>query len=209
MAKSTHIQTLLTEARREQVLDAATKVFAERGFHKATIKHIASEAGVADGTIYNYFADKSDLLLGLLDRINETDQRAERLAELGAEDFEDFFKVYLEHRMHVLKDNLELLQAVLPEVMVNEPLRKRYYDTILVPTYELAKGQFEALQAEGVLRPLDTDLLLRVIPSTLLGLALLGILGDETVHERWGEFSNIISDLLLNGLVPSETEEQT
>ena len=207
MAKSTHIQAVIAEARRDQVLDAATRVFAERGFHKATIKQIASEAGVADGTIYNYFTDKSELLLDLLDRINETDQRAEHLAELGAEDFRGLFKVYLGHRTKVLKDNLELLQAVLPEVMVNEPLRKRYFDTILSPTYELAKGQFEVLQAEGVLKPFDTDLLLRLIPGTLLGLAVLGMLGDETVYERWDKFSNIISDLLLNGLVSNEPEE--
>lgn len=209
MAKGTHIQAVVAEARREQVLDAATKVFAERGFHKATIKQIASEAGVSDGTIYNYFTDKSELLLGLLDRINETDGRAGRLEEIGTGDFETFFKAYLEHRMNILKDNLELLQAVLPEVMVNEPLRKRYFDTILAPTFELAKAQFEALQAKGVLRPLDTDLLLRFIPGTLLGLVVLGMLGDKTVHEQWNDLSSVVSDLVLHGLVADDTEEKT
>ena len=111
--------------------------------------------------------------------------------------------------MHVLRGNLELLQAVLPEVMVNPPLQKRYFDTILSPTYGLAKEQFEALQAKGVLKPLDPDLLLRVIPGTLLGLAVLGMLGDKTVYEQWDTFPGVISDLLLNGLVSNETEEKT
>ena len=207
MAKSTHIQTLLTEARREQVLDAATKVFAERGFHKATIKHIAREAEVADGTIYNYFANKTDLLLGLLDRINESDQRKGDFAERGGEDFETFFKAYLDHRMAVLRDNLELLRAVLPEVMVNEPLRKRYFDTILAPTYELAESYFEGLQTKGVIKPFDTSLLMRILPSTLLGLAVLSTLGDKVVTEEWNEFSSVISDLMLNGLASKKTEE--
>lgn len=201
MAKSVRIQTLLTEARREQVLDAATKVFAERGFHKATIKHIAREAEVADGTIYNYFTNKTDLLLGLLNRINETDQRRETLAELGEGDFEAFFKAYLHHRMGVLKDNLELLQAILPEVMVNKSLRKRYFDTIIAPTYELAEDHFRTLQANGVIKPLDPQMLTRVLPSTLLGLAILSILGDEAVGKEWDRFPSIISDLILNGLI--------
>lgn len=208
MAKSTHMKMLLIEARREQVLDAATKVFAERGFHKATIKQIAREAEVADGTIYNYFANKSDLLLGLLDRINETDRRSGDLAELGEGNFKTFFKAYLDHRMGILKDNLELLQAILPEVMVNEPLRKRYFASIIAPTYELAEGHFEALQADGVIKPFDTGLLVRVISSTLLGLPVLRMLGDEAVQKEWDRLSGVISELILNGLVSNETESR-
>ena len=45
------IQELVKKARRNQILDAATKVFAEKGFHPTTIKDIATEAGIADGTI--------------------------------------------------------------------------------------------------------------------------------------------------------------
>jgi TetR/AcrR family fatty acid metabolism transcriptional regulator len=44
------------------ILDAAIKVFAEQGFHQATISQVAREAGVADGTIYLYFKNKADIL---------------------------------------------------------------------------------------------------------------------------------------------------
>ncbi len=45
-----------------QILNAAIKVFAEQGYHKATISQVAREAGVADGTIYLYFKNKNDIL---------------------------------------------------------------------------------------------------------------------------------------------------
>ncbi len=45
-----------------RILNAAVKVFAEQGFHQATISKIAGEAGVADGTIYLYFKNKKDIL---------------------------------------------------------------------------------------------------------------------------------------------------
>src|SRR5260370_38187002 len=48
-------------------MDAAIKVFAERGFHTATVAEIARGAGVADGTIYLYFKSKDDLLLRVFD----------------------------------------------------------------------------------------------------------------------------------------------
>src|SRR5207302_3330873 len=53
--------------KRGRILEAAVKVFAERGFHTATVAEIARAAGVADGTIYLYFKSKDDLLLRLFD----------------------------------------------------------------------------------------------------------------------------------------------
>jgi AcrR family transcriptional regulator len=46
---------------KQQLLDAATTVFSQRGFARATTKEIAQVAGVAEGTIYRHFADKQDL----------------------------------------------------------------------------------------------------------------------------------------------------
>ncbi len=48
--------------KKEVIRKAAIKIFAEQGFHKATTDRIAEEAGVAVGTIYNYFQNKVDVL---------------------------------------------------------------------------------------------------------------------------------------------------
>ncbi len=52
-------------ARREAILKAAQKVFAEKGFDGATIADIAQEAGVASGTVYLYYESKIDLFAAL------------------------------------------------------------------------------------------------------------------------------------------------
>ncbi len=44
------------------ILNSAGAVFAKYGFHKATISQIASQASVADGTLYLYFKNKEDIL---------------------------------------------------------------------------------------------------------------------------------------------------
>src|SRR6266853_3156193 len=53
--------------KRARILDAAVKVFAERGYFSSTVAEIARAAGVADGTIYLYFKSKDDLLLSVFD----------------------------------------------------------------------------------------------------------------------------------------------
>jgi AcrR family transcriptional regulator len=48
--------------RRRQILEAAVKVFAARGFHAARVSDVAKEAGVAYGLVYHYFGSKEELL---------------------------------------------------------------------------------------------------------------------------------------------------
>lgn len=50
------------EERRQEILDAARKVFVEKGYSAATMNDIAAEADVAAGSIYRYFENKTDLI---------------------------------------------------------------------------------------------------------------------------------------------------
>lgn len=49
----------------EIILQAAKGIFAEVGYHNATISKIAKNAGVGDGTVYLYFENKEDILITL------------------------------------------------------------------------------------------------------------------------------------------------
>jgi len=96
------VRGLLVAARREQILGAATRVFAEKGFGRATTREVAREAGVSEGTIYNYFEDKESLLMAIMDGLNETERRAKDFREGQAMDFAGFFAAYLGHRMDLI-----------------------------------------------------------------------------------------------------------
>ena len=47
------------------IMEAALKLFTERGFHGTTTAQISKEAGVATGTLFNYFPTKEDLINSL------------------------------------------------------------------------------------------------------------------------------------------------
>src|SRR4030043_2465271 len=53
--------------KRTVILNAALKTFVKRGYPETRVAEIAAEAGVAEGTLYNYFQSKEDLLLALFD----------------------------------------------------------------------------------------------------------------------------------------------
>src|SRR5437660_210309 len=86
------------DRRRAQILAAASRVFARQGFHRTTVREIAREAGLADGTIYLYFASKRELLLALLGQLGRVDERPADFAAMAGVDARTFIDAYLRRR---------------------------------------------------------------------------------------------------------------
>ena len=73
---------------RQMLIDAAAKVFAERGFEASTIDEVAATAGFTKGAVYSNFASKTDLFIALIERRIEiqTAYQSRRLAGMSRED---------------------------------------------------------------------------------------------------------------------------
>ncbi|MEO8074123.1 MAG: TetR/AcrR family transcriptional regulator [Acidobacteriota bacterium] len=86
--------------KREAILRAAIKVFAQKGYFNSKVADIAGFAGIADGTVYLYFKSKDEILHSIFDRamedfisegkreiaeIAEPEKRLRRIAELHLE----------------------------------------------------------------------------------------------------------------------------
>jgi AcrR family transcriptional regulator len=81
-ARSTRRQRQIA-VRIEQILDAAARLFATKGFHRTTTREIAEAADVAEGTLYNYFENKNDLFIWHYGSI-DPDQPCRNQAQEGA-----------------------------------------------------------------------------------------------------------------------------
>jgi AcrR family transcriptional regulator len=66
---------MIRVATREKILQAALKVFAEKGYHKALVDDIVRASGTSKGAVYHHFTNKEALFLALVDDLSE------RLAE--------------------------------------------------------------------------------------------------------------------------------
>ena len=67
---------------RERILDAASRVFAEKGYHSSTIADVVRESGLSVGAIYSYFSSKDELIRLTCDQVaaRGLDELAARLA---------------------------------------------------------------------------------------------------------------------------------
>jgi AcrR family transcriptional regulator len=59
---------VIADFRRKSITEAMGRVCAERGYHDASITHVAAAAGTSRNTVYELFANKEELLLALLER---------------------------------------------------------------------------------------------------------------------------------------------
>lgn len=195
------IQQQLIAARKHQILDAAAIVFAEHGFHPTTIRDVARQAGIADGTIYNYFDNKTALLLGIFERMRSAIMAQNPPPAPDEVDLSTFLREALMHPLMALRqDNFALFRIVVSEMLVNEEMRSLFYEQILQPTLAGTELMLQAHAAEFALSTEDARLAVRAISGLILGLMLIRIMGDEPLTEEWDRLPDVLADLLLNGL---------
>ena len=78
--------------KRQQILDAAVRVFARQGFHACRVSDIADAAGVAYGLVYHYFGSKDEVLDTLF--LERWDVMLAAIAEVDARELEPREKLY-------------------------------------------------------------------------------------------------------------------
>ncbi|MEN6369377.1 MAG: TetR/AcrR family transcriptional regulator [Thermotogota bacterium] len=143
------------EARRAELVSAATTLFARRGVANTAVSDIVKAAGVAQGTFYLYFASKDDALLAVVERIGSTmmDEVAARVGA-GSSAIE---------KMHILGNVLSNLAAqpdaldiiTLMHLPENRALHDRLAEDLTPRLIPLVEAIIEQGVAEGVFRVSD------------------------------------------------------
>jgi AcrR family transcriptional regulator len=193
-------QKQLIQARRNLIIDAAIEVISEQGFQRTTIKQIASKAGIADGTIYNYFKNKDDILMGIVARLSEGEAEEMSSAETEHLDFETFITTFVSNRMAEMNGRFQTLKVVLPETMMDAEVGKHVYDQIYAPMFFIMENYFQELQTQGQIDAVDPALAARLFASPLMGLLMLRMLGDEHVVANWDRYTKAMQGFLLKAL---------
>jgi len=206
MCSSDHraaIRAQRVQARTDQILDAATRVFARKGFYHATTREIAAEAGVAEGTLYNYFENKNALLVAMIEHLAEIETLTRSL-EASDDPPEVFLRNLLRHRFELFQRNAEVVHAVLPELLSQVELRQRFLGHMLQPTMAALYGYIERQVAQGRLRPLDPAMIVRLVQALFLGFAAIELSGEPVITRPDPHLPDLLADILLHGLLAGD-----
>jgi len=197
MVKEHFIKETLNK--KEKILLAAAKVFSKNGFYNSTITKIAKEAGVADGTIYNYFKNKDDLLIQLFEesmkiiistlneKLSKTDDPVEKL------------KIYINHHFELANDFPELAEVIQIELRQSAKFMKEYKNAPFLSFINIARDIIIEGQEKGVFKKeLNPNVVKRIVFGTLDEIALHWILKGRRYDLL--PVANDIQEVFLSGL---------
>jgi AcrR family transcriptional regulator len=182
-----------------EILEAAERVFTRCGYDRATTREIAAEASVSEGTLYNYFNSKRDILFALMDFIY--DELRKNNQTIHAEGVEDAFVQIIAGRLRFAqKHPLTILS--LQQVML-DPEIGHYFDRQVSEGQDQMMAVFKSLFDAGVLRTVDPFVAEEALGSMMMGLTIGIELASRGFHRdplEPEEIARGLVDVLMNGL---------
>lgn len=114
----------------DRIVDAATRVLVDDGYHRASTNRIAAEAGVSPGSLYQYFGNKDEIVSAVIDRVVDgfADSVAPALRQAAGEDPAAATRTVLD----------AVLDAVLAHLEPRAPLMNAFVDRVPAENYNAA-----------------------------------------------------------------------
>jgi AcrR family transcriptional regulator len=187
---------------RKQILDAALRLFSERGFARTTVRDIAREAGITDAAIYYHFESKRDLLEALVDERGflTSLQNLERVeAQLPLREMVLWMSA---GAVNLMDANRDFLRLVIMEGLGGDDAALEQYSHLLDLWEDALTKVLRRYQEKGELRDgLAEDLARHIIYTILMAFqdSLLGRHGfsGPTPEERQEALRHFLGPSLL------------
>lgn len=189
--------------RKQRILEAAMELFCQQGFHRTSTQQIARAAGVAEGTIFNHFPTKKDLLVAALAQIVE-EYFAEEMEPAATNDTLELFRQTLLPRLQFGLGHAGRMRFLLGELLMNQEMRQTYFDTVILRLTGLVERLLQQRIAEGYLRPCNERIVAGALVGAFLTFLLVAALDEERrlLTHSPEEISEELSHLFVYGLHP-------
>lgn len=182
--------------KRELILEAALKQFAEVGYDKATMQSIAKRAGVGKGTTYEYFPSKEALFMEVISsRLNEILNMFKAQIQSSGPVREKIERLYAKYAE--LYDTETDLKKILSNDLGHIP--KQYHDYFKKKHIELIEAIATVIHKgieDGEIGRVDSNLAATVITASMSTLAVYA----ETSSDDVSATIPAILDILFHGL---------
>jgi AcrR family transcriptional regulator len=191
--------------RREEILDAATCLFAEHGFSDAVTQLLADRLGVGKGTLYRYFPSKRELFLAAADRVMRRMQEQVELSVKDATDPLDSIQRAVRTFLDFFKEHPEYVELLAQERALFKDREKPTYLEHRERHVERWRTLYRDQISLGRVRKMSVERISNVVVSAIYGAMFLNYSsGKSHAFEVRGED---ILDVIFFGIL-SEPERR-
>src|SRR5438874_2056985 len=191
--------------RREQILDAATQLFARQGFQGTTTKQISEQTGVTEALIFRHFASKDELYWAVIERKIKAAAPGEHMRErlsAGGSDLEVLSGVATQILERRAKDQT-LSRLLLYSALENHRLSHRFFRTYVAEFYEMLAEYIRGRIAEGNFRPVNPLIAARGFLGMVVYHSWIQELFGGKRYQNFSvqEVSKTLADVWLQGML--------
>jgi TetR/AcrR family transcriptional regulator, fatty acid metabolism regulator protein len=187
--------------KRQQIIDAAVRVFARNGYYKSRVLDIAHEAGIASGTIYLYFKTKDEILVTLFRDAMARWVAHARQEIAGEHDATAKIRRLVALHFSVLEENPDLAEVVQVELRQGHKFFRGASAHEVSAYFGLITSVLEEGMAAGLIR---RDIEPRIATKMLFGamdqMATSWVLGKR--GHRLSDSAEPVASIFLEGVVP-------
>lgn len=189
-----------------KILEAATEIFAEKGYAATSTSEIAQKAGVAEGTIFRHYKTKKDLLLSIAGPIviklvaPFLLRDFAKTIDMPYERAEDFFRALAKDRFKFVREHMRIIKILIQEVPFQPELLEQVKSLASEIVFERLKRVVLHFQEHGQLIDAPPWRILRTGASVMIGMILVHVLlvPDFSIDED--EEIEYTVDLLMYGI---------
>src|SRR5262245_10311691 len=189
----------LAERRREEILDAAARLFALRGYSDTDTQVLIDELGVGKGTLYRYFPSKRELFLAAADRVM---RRLRAEIDAGLADVEDPFErvgAAVRAFLRYCSDHPEFVELLVQERAQFKDRKKPTYFVHREAHVERWRDFYRTLIGEGRIRDIPVDRITDVVSMLLYGCLFTNYF--HAIERRPEDQADAILDILFHGIL--------
>lgn len=194
--------------RQWKILNAAVKVFSEKGYGSSRTSEIAKEADVAEGTIFRYYKTKKDLLMGLIIPFITKFFRPLVFASIerimrntGDKSIDEILKEVISDRIELVRKNMPIIKTIFIEASYQPELLEAFKNEIKNKFIPVTSNFIESYIEKEQIRDIEPMVVIRSLISTVGGyIALASTFPEYFSGEGDQKETDKLVDILLNGI---------
>jgi AcrR family transcriptional regulator len=194
----------LVAQRRGEIINVATRLFLERGFHKTSIRDIARACPFNLASLYMYVSSKEDILFLVAQELIEQKAKAMAEVEMLDDDPVASFRTALKSYCRIVHDYRSHIRLLYRELDVLTPERRE----IVMASLNNVTGVFEAIVRKGIDRGIFGDVEPRLVALNALFLCHLWSLHTRALRVLTTDvdtFFDMQSKIILQGLLTRDS----
>ena len=188
------------QRRKKEILAAAARVFSAKGYASSTTKEIADAADISEGTLYNYFESKRDILIAVADESQTPMQVA--VQEAGQLETRAAMIAMFEKAFDISETQLPFLRTLLSEAWIDDDILQEFLTVQLRRISRPIQTFIRERVTSGAFRPVDPEIGARVAIGMFAALIAPSLRGVAPLpsHDECRALATAIVDILLDGI---------